>query len=40
MEKLLKQIRDEFSIGDNYIKQKKTQILKRLEKHIKQNKEP
>jgi len=40
MEELLKQVRAEFAIGDDYMKPKRQQILKRLEKHIKQNKEP
>jgi hypothetical protein len=36
---ILSQIRQEFSMGDNYISPKRKQIVKRLEKHIKQNKE-
>lgn len=38
MTELLQQIKDEFSIGDNYMMNKREQIRKRLEKHIKQNK--
>lgn len=37
---LLEQIKAEFTTGDEYMKPKRKQILKRLEKHIKQNKEP
>ena len=40
MEQLLHQIRQEFAIGDEYMKPKRNQILERLRKHIKQNKEP
>lgn len=40
MEDLLQQIREEWSTWDSYMKPKRQQIIKRLEKHIKQNKEP
>lgn len=40
MADILYQIRQEFSTWDDYMKPKRQQILKRLEKHIKQNKEP
>ena len=40
MADILYQIRQEFTTGDDYMKPKRNQILKRLEKHIKQNKEP
>jgi hypothetical protein len=39
MADILYQIRQEFSTWDDYMKPKRQQILKRLEKHIKQNKE-
>lgn len=40
MEQLLHQIRQEFAIGDEYMQPKRNQILERLRKHIKQNKQP
>lgn len=40
MEKLLHQIRQEYAIWDDYMQPKRTQILERLRKHIKQNKQP
>lgn len=40
MDELLQQIKDEFSTWEDYMKPKRNQIIKRLEKHIKQNKEP
>jgi len=40
MEQLLHQIRQEFAIGDDYMQPKRNQILERLRKHIKQNKQP
>lgn len=39
-EQLLTQIREEYAIGNDYMQPKVTQIRKRLEKHIKQNKTP
>jgi hypothetical protein len=40
MEQLLHQIRQEHAIGDDYMQPKRKQILERLRKHIKQNKQP
>lgn len=40
MEQLLHQIRQEYAIGDDYMQPKRKQILERLRKHIKQNKQP
>lgn len=40
MEKLLHQIRQEYAIWYDYMQPKRTQILERLRKHIKQNKQP
>lgn len=40
MEQLLHQIRQEYAIGDDYMQPKRNQILERLRKHIKQNKQP
>lgn len=40
MEKLLHQIRQEYAIGDDYMQPKRNQIIERLRKHIKQNKQP
>jgi len=40
MEGLLHQVREEFSVWDNYMQNKRVQILDRLKKHIKQNKQP
>lgn len=37
---LLQQIKDEYTTWLNYVQPKRNQIIKRLEKHIKQNKQP
>lgn len=39
-DELLKQIRDEYAVWLDYITPKRNQIIKRLEKHLKQNKQP